>query len=101
MKKLITSLAKTRNPYFFINPKNQSLHKPTLHFPGKHRNFNHRHISLIETDPCNFVILSFLKTLTLKKEFSYFFQYFRKSARKSKSNGLSLERLRNSFKEWF
>ena len=44
------------------------------------------------------VIPSFLKIFSLKKTFTYFFQYFRKSARKSKSKGRILEGLRVSLK---
>ena len=44
------------------------------------------------------VIVTFVKTFSLEKAFTYSFQYFRKSARKSESKGLFFERLRVSFK---
>ena len=43
------------------------------------------------------VILSFVKIFSLKKTFTCIFQYFRKSAGKSRSKGHILERLRVSF----
>ena len=46
-------------------------------------------LNLFTANPCYWleIILSFLKMFSMKKAFIYFFQCFRKSARKSKSKG--------------
>ena len=90
---LLHSLKETRNSYFSITLKNQVLHESV----------NTLNQNILTTDTFHFlelvtVILSFLNIFSGKRQPLIFFQYFRRSAKKSKSKGHILEDLLVSFK---
>ena len=77
----LTQLMETHNFYFCVTPKNQALHRPTVHFPNA----------------CNFRLS---KNIYFQKTLTHFFQHIRISTRKSKSESRISGGLRVSFKYW-
>ena len=94
-KNLCFRIKEMRNSYFLKFRQLMSLHFFSLNNPKILTKGTFHRLQLIT------IVLSYLKIFSLKKAFTYFSQYFRESASKSKSTDCILERLELHELQWW